>query len=155
MRKLIFTGMAVAMLAIPAVASADVPRCEASVPNTRSRATFTAFQPKDARRGATCGSTTSRSRQRRTARSAVPASCTDNGGTTIVWTETINGTFNADKTLVSFGNDPRGWRDVQGDGRADERHRRCPSTTTWTGSIIEFRITPPVVTSHDEHPGTT
>ena len=50
MRKLIIAGMAVAMLAIiPSVASADVPRCEASVPvnTTVTTATFTALQPKD------------------------------------------------------------------------------------------------------------
>ena len=49
MRKLIITGMAVAMLAIPAVASADVPRCEASVTasTTITTATFTVTQPRD------------------------------------------------------------------------------------------------------------
>ena len=42
MRKLIITGMALAMLAIPAAASADVPRCEASVPSDDvTTATFT------------------------------------------------------------------------------------------------------------------
>ncbi|MGA8485617.1 MAG: hypothetical protein WB684_00965, partial [Gaiella sp.] len=37
------------MLAIPSVASADVPRCEASVPvnTTVTTAKFTALQPKD------------------------------------------------------------------------------------------------------------
>jgi hypothetical protein len=43
-RKLIITGMALAMLAIPAVASADVPRCEAPVTSTTT-ATFTVTQP--------------------------------------------------------------------------------------------------------------
>ena len=49
MRKLLIAGMAVAMLAIPAAASADVPRCEASVPvsTTVTTATFTMNQPRD------------------------------------------------------------------------------------------------------------
>jgi hypothetical protein len=48
MRKLIIAGMAVAMLGIiPAAASADVPRCEASVPTNTviKTATFTIIQP--------------------------------------------------------------------------------------------------------------
>ena len=47
MKKFIITGMALAMLAIPAAASADVPRCEASVPTNTiiMTATFTAIQP--------------------------------------------------------------------------------------------------------------
>jgi len=48
MRKLIIAGMAVAMLAvIPASASADVQRCEASVPTNTviKTATFTMIQP--------------------------------------------------------------------------------------------------------------
>ena len=44
MRKFILAFMAVAMLAIPASASADVPRCEAA-PATPATATFTATQP--------------------------------------------------------------------------------------------------------------
>ena len=47
MRKLIITGMAVAMLAVPAVASADVQRCEASVPTKTviKTATFKVIHP--------------------------------------------------------------------------------------------------------------
>ena len=47
MRKLLIAGMAVAMLAIPAAASADVPRCEASVAvnTTITTAKFTVLQP--------------------------------------------------------------------------------------------------------------
>ena len=49
MRKSIIGILAIAMLAIPSVASADVPRCEAPVPveTTVTTATFTALQPKD------------------------------------------------------------------------------------------------------------
>ena len=47
MKKFLITGMALAMLAIPSVASADVQRCEASVPVKTKivTATFTAIQP--------------------------------------------------------------------------------------------------------------
>ena len=47
MRKFIIGIVAIAMLAIPSVASADVPRCEASVPvnTTVTTATFTVTQP--------------------------------------------------------------------------------------------------------------
>ena len=50
MRKFILGFMAVAMLAIPASASADVPRCESSVPvsTTVTTATFTMNQPANA-----------------------------------------------------------------------------------------------------------
>ena len=49
MKKIIIGVIAVAMLAIPSIASADVARCEASVPvnTTVTTATFTALQPKD------------------------------------------------------------------------------------------------------------
>ena len=47
MKKFLITGMALAMLAIPATASADVARCEASVPQHQTTATFTVNQPKD------------------------------------------------------------------------------------------------------------
>jgi len=46
MKKLILAGMAVAMLAVPAVASADVPRCAAPVTSTTT-ATFHLYNPKD------------------------------------------------------------------------------------------------------------
>ena len=104
--------MAVAMLAIiPAAASADVPRCEASVPTstTVTTATFTALQPKDTENqfvnvwkhdftvivnadGTFSGT----------------GNTTDNGGSTVVWAETVTGSFNADKTRVSFKTLPVG-----------------------------------------------
>jgi len=46
MRKFITAGVAIAMLAIPSAASADVPRCEAPV-TTAATATFTAIEPAD------------------------------------------------------------------------------------------------------------
>jgi hypothetical protein len=46
MKKFIIAGMAVAMLAIPSAASADVPRCQETVPAaTTTTATFHATQP--------------------------------------------------------------------------------------------------------------
>ena len=48
MKKFLIAGMALAMLAIPAAASADVQRCEASVPPSTviKTATFTVIQPR-------------------------------------------------------------------------------------------------------------
>ncbi len=113
--------MAVAMpAAVPAAASADVPRCEASVPTstTVTTATFTALQPKDTtyqfdnvwkhdftvivKADNTFSGT---------------SNTTDNGGA-FAWAETVTGKFNADTLAHQLRHrSRRWWRDVQGDGR--------------------------------------
>src|SRR3954451_5896908 len=151
MRKLIIAGMAVAMLAvIPAAASADVVRCEAAVPvnTTVTTATFTVNQPKDATNQFstvwkhdftvivnTDGSFSGTS------------NTTDNGGA-FAWAETVTGSFNSDKTRVSFYTVPVG-------GGATFKVTDVPMDnttihnveTTWTANEIEFQISPASVTS--------
>ena len=111
MRKLImFATAAMALLAIPSIASADVPRCEASVPvsTTITTATFTVHQPKD---------TTDQFRNvwkarlhgHRQPRQLVHRhrSVSDNGGSS-AWAEGVTGRFNADRTRISFDTVPVG-----------------------------------------------
>src|SRR4051794_762395 len=111
MRKLIIAGMAVAMLAIiPAAASADVARCDATVAanTTVTTATFTVNQSKD-----TVDQFTNVWRHEFSV-VVLPdgsfsgtAQAYDNDATTATWTETVTGgQFNADKTAVSFDTIP-------------------------------------------------
>ena len=108
MKKIIIGIVAIAMLAIPSVASADVPRCEASVPvnTTVTTATFTALQPKD-----TTNQFTNVWKHDFTVivnadnTFTGTGTVTDNGGS-FAWAESITGSFNADKTLVSFNTIP-------------------------------------------------
>jgi hypothetical protein len=159
MRKLIITGMAVAMLAIPSSASADVPRCEASVPvnTTVTTATFTALQPKDTtnqfgnvwKHDYTVIVDTDDS-------FSGTGTVSDNGGS-FAWAEGITGSFNADRTLVSFDTVPVG-------GGATFKVTDAPmnNTTvsvdtngTWTANEIEFQISKPeVTTATTSTPGT-
>jgi hypothetical protein len=150
MRKLLVASMAVAMLAIPSVASADVPRCEASVPTstTVTTATFTALQPKDTTHQFTNvwkhdftvivnndGTFTGTSQ------------VTDNGGA-FAWGESVTGSFNADKTRVSFKTLPVGGgatfkvTDASYNVSVD-----VDTEGTWTANSIEFMISTPVFTS--------
>lgn len=153
MRKMLLVGMAVAMLAIPASASADVPRCEASVPvsTTITTATFTVNQPKD-----TVGQFSNVWRHEYTV--IVNADGTfvgtgsiyDNGAATTTWTESITGSFDASRTHVSFQTDPIG-------GGATFKVTNAPmdNTTvtivdtngTWTANVVEFKIGAPMFTT--------
>jgi hypothetical protein len=150
MRKSIIGIMAVAMLAIiPSVASADVPRCEASVPvnTTVTTATFTALQPKD-----TTGQFTNVWKHDYTV--IVNADNTfsgignvsDNGGS-FAWAESITGSFNADKSAVSFDTVPVGGGATFKVTNAPTNNTTVPVESTWTANEIEFQISKPVATS--------
>jgi hypothetical protein len=150
MRKLITAGMAVAMLAIiPAAASADVPRCEASVPvsTTVTTATFTALQPKD-----TTGQFTNVWKHDYTVIVNADGSfsgtgtVSDNGGS-FAWAEGITGSFNADKSVVSFDTVPVGGGATFKVTNAQTNNTTVPVESTWTANEIEFQISKPVVTT--------
>ena len=149
MRKLILGILAIAMLAIPSVASADVPRCEASVPvnTTITTATFTAFQPKD-----TVGQFGNVWKHDYTVivnsdgSFSGTGAVSDNGGS-VAWTEQITGTFNADKTVVSFDTLPDGGGATFKVTNAPMNNSTVPVESTWTANEIEFQISPAVVTT--------
>ena len=156
MRKLIIGFLAIAMLAIPSVASADVPRCEASVPvnTTVTTAKFTALQPKD-----TVGQFGNVWKHDYTVIVNADSSfsgtgaVSDNGGS-FAWNETITGSFNADRTLISFDTIP-----VEGGATFKVTNApyniSVPVESTWTANIIEFMIsTPNITTDTTATPGT-
>jgi len=150
MRKLIIGIVGIAMLAIPSIASADVTRCEASVPvnTTVTTAKFTVLQPKDtitqwdnvwnhdfkvtvnADNNTFIGTST----------------VTDNDGSAVIWAEDVTGSFNADRTLISFDTIPVG-------GGATFKVTNAPYNTpvdvetTWTANIVEFMISTPDIKS--------
>ena len=70
---------------------------------------------------------------------------TDNGGS-FVWAEDVTGSFNADRTLISFDTIPVG-------GGATFKVTDAPYNvsvdveSTWTANIIEFMISTPVITT--------
>ena|SRR5215211_1140474 len=151
MRKLLIAGMAVAMLAIiPSAASADVPRCEASVPvsTTVTTATFTALQPKDTENqfnnvwkhdftvivnadGSFSGT----------------SNTTDNGGA-FAWAETVTGSFNADKTRVSFKTLPvGGGATFKVTDAAYNVSVDVDTEGTWPANDIQMMISTPDITS--------
>ena len=142
MKKFILAGMAVAMLVIPAVASADVDRYQ------EQTATFTVNQPKDATGQFDnvwrhefkvtvnpCDSTFSG-----------VAPTYDNGASLPTWTEKVTGSFG--NGTVSFATDPIG-------GGATFKVTNAPMDnttvrnveTTWTANEIEFRISPKTTTN--------
>ena len=148
MRKSIIGILAIAMLAIPSVASADVPRCEAPVPveTTVTTATFTALQPKDTTHQFTNVwqhdfTVTVNADNTFTGTSTV----SDNGGS-FAWAERVTGKFNADRTQISFDTIPVG-------GGATFKVTDAPYNvsvdveSTWTANSIEFMITTPVFTN--------
>ncbi len=149
MKKIIIGIVAIAMLAIPSIASADVPRCEASVPvnTTVTTATFTALQPKDtthqfdnvwkhdftvivnADNTFTGTSTVS-----------------DNGGL-FGWTEDVTGSFNADRTPSAStpSHVPVGGATFKVTDAPYNVSVHVEST--WTANTIELKISAPVVTT--------
>ena len=147
MKKIIIGIVALAMLAIPSVASADVPRCEASVPvnTTVTTATFTALQPKD-----TTHQFTNVWKHDFTVivnadnTFAGTSTVSDNGGS-FAWAESVTGKFNADRTLISFDTIPVG-------GGATFKVTDAPYNvsvdveSTWTANTIEMKISTPVFT---------
>ena len=144
MRKFIIGIVAIAMLAIPSVASAGVPRCEASVPvnATVTTAAFSALQPKDT-------ITQWGNVWKHDFKVIVNAdntftgtsSVSDNGGS-FAWAESVTGSFNADRTRISFDTIPVG-------GGATFKvtdapyNISVPVESTWTANIIEFIISTP------------
>ena len=147
MKKIIIGIVALAMLAIPSVASAGVPRCEASVPvnTTVTTATFTALQPKD-----TTHQFTNVWKHDFTVivnadnTFAGTSTVSDNGGS-FAWAESVTGKFNDDRTLISFDTIPVG-------GGATFKVTDAPYNvsvdveSTWTANTIEMKITTPVFT---------
>ena len=140
MRKFIIAGMAIAMLAIPAVASADVPRHQAQT------ATFTVNQPKD-----TTGQFDNVWRHEfkvtvnpcdGTFSGVAPTY--DNGASSPTWTENVTGSFG--NGTVSFDTVPDG-------GGATFKVTDAPYNTsviaesTWTQNIIEMKASAPVFTN--------
>ena len=149
MRKLIMFATAVmALLAIPSIASADVPRCEASVPlaprsrRRRSRPTSRRTRP-----------TSSLNVWKHDFTVIVNAddtftgtsSVSDNGGS-FAWAEGVTGRFNADRTRISFDTVPVG-------GGATFQVTDAPYNvsvvvvTTWTANTVQMMISVPVFTS--------
>jgi hypothetical protein len=136
MKKFIIAGMAVAMLAIPAVASADVQR------HQEQTATFTVNQPKDA-----TGQFSNVWRHEfkvtvnpcdGTFEGTAPTY--DNGASSPTWTENVTGSFG--NGTVSFVTDPIG-------GGATFKVTDAPFNTTviaestWAQNIIEMKSSAP------------
>ena len=136
MRKLILIGMAVAMLVVPAVSSADVQRYQSQ------DATFTVNQPKDA-----TGQFNNVWRHEFKV-TVNPCDGTfwgiaptyDNGASSPTWTETVTGKFG--NGTVSFDTVPVG-------GGATFKVTDAPYNTsviaesTWTQNIIEMKASAP------------
>ncbi len=154
MRKFIITGMAVAMLyavALPSIASADVPRCEASVPvsTTVTTATFTALQPRNMTHQYNEVWKHDFTVVVQPDGSFIGTGVTTNGlDSNTAWAEGITGSFNADRTLVSFDTVPVG-------GGATFKVTNAPygeevdvdTSGTWTANTVEMKISQPVFTS--------
>jgi hypothetical protein len=148
MRKVIIGIMAVAMLAIiPSAASADVARCDATVAvdTNVTTATFTVNQSKD-----TVDQFTNVWRHEFSV-IVLPngsfsgtAQAYDNSATTPTWTETVTGTFNADKSAVSFDTVPVGGGATFQVTNAPMNNTTVPVNTngTWTANKVEFQISP-------------
>ena len=148
--KLILVAGALAALAVPSVASADVPRSEAIVPTGTMITTvkFTALQPKD-----TVGQFTNAWKHDFTV--IVNADNTFSGRSDVfapdgsnAWTESVTGSFDAAKTVVSFDTIPN-------EGGATFKVVNAPmdgitpviAESTWTQNIVEFIVSKPVVTT--------
>ena len=149
MKKFFIIAGALAALVIPSVASADVTRCDAvTAGNT---VTFTVLQPKDA-----TGQFTNVWKHDYTVTLAPNGSSftgtgkiTDNGGT-VAWKESITGSFNAEKTAVSFDTVPVGGGATFKVMDAPMNGTTVPVESSWTGNVIEFRISPASVITTTE-----
>ena len=150
--KKIILAVAVAALAVMAVASsasADVTRCDASVPvvTTVTTATFTALQPKD-----TVGQFGNVWKHDYTV--IVDADGTFTGTGTVsdnngpfAWAEDVTGKFNTDKSLVSFDTVPVGGGATFKVTDAPMNNTTVIAQSTWTANVVEFRISPASVTT--------
>jgi hypothetical protein len=70
----------------------------------------------------------------------------DNGGS-FAWAEGITGSFNADKSLVSFDTVPVGGGATFKVTMAPTDNTTVPVESTWTANKIEFQISKAVVTT--------
>ena len=139
MKKFVIAGMAIAMLAVPAVASADVERYQ------EQTATFTVEQPRGTvgQYGSVwkhdfkvkinpCDNTFSGT-----------GNITDGQSDSVVWTESITGSF-GDNT-VSFATVPNAGATFK---VTDAPYGESViAESTWTQNIIEMKASKPVVTS--------
>src|SRR3954447_15532822 len=149
MKKFFIIAGALAALVIPSVASAEVTRCEAvTASNTVS---FTVLQPKDA-----TGQFTNVWKHVYTVTVAPNGSSftgtgtiTDNDGP-IAWTESITGSFNADKTAVSFDTVPVGGGATFKVTNAPMNNTTVTAESTWTANVVEFRISAALVITTTE-----
>jgi len=150
--KFVIIGAALAALAIPSVASADVARCDATVAanTTVTTAKFTVNQPKD-----TVGQFGNVWRHEFTVVVLPDGSFSgtseafDNAATVPTWTEGVTGHFSNNNTVVSFQTTP-----VAGGATFEVTDAPMNNTTvivdtngTWTANIVEFRIGSAKITS--------
>ena len=142
MKKIIIGVMAVAMLAIPSIASADVKRCEAPAANGITTATFTVLQPKD--------TITQWDNVWKHEFSVIvnadntftgTSMVSDNGGS-FAWAEDVTGSFDADRTLISFDTIPVGGGATFKVTNAPMNNTTVPVESTWAANAIEFQISP-------------
>ena len=153
--------MAVAMLAIPSIASADVPRCQAEVPvsTTITTATFTAIQPAN-------GYNQWERLWTRNFTVIVNADNTFTGTTEVlgddangtfdaqvphealVPDETVTGSFNADRTKVTFTATRVGGAVVWGlaDAPMNNTSITVATLNVSTPEPVEFKVSAPVFT---------
>ena len=147
MRRFFIVAGAIAALAIPSVASADVARCEASVPvsTTVTTATFTALQPKDTTHQFTNVWKHDFTVTVNPDNTFIGTSTVSDNGGSFAWAESVTGKFTADRTLISFDTIPVG-------GGATFKVTDAPYNvsvdveSTWTANTIEMKITTPVFT---------
>ena len=65
----------------------------------------------------------------------------------VVWTEQITGTFNADKTVVSFDTIPNAGATFHLVNAPMDNTTVKVADSTWEANIIEMRVSAPVVTT--------
>jgi hypothetical protein len=152
MKKIIIGIVAVAMLAIPSVASAGVPRCEASVTTgtTIKIATFTVNQP----RGSVGQFNDVWKHDFKVTVNADDTftgtgTVTDGVGGAVAWTESITGKFGVN--TITFNTVPNEGATFS----VTDAQYNTPvlAQSTWTQNIIEFIISTPVI-SETTTPGT-
>jgi hypothetical protein len=148
--KLVIIGAALAGLAIPSAASADVPRCEASAPvnTTVTTATFTALQPRN-----TTHQFDEVWKHDFTVTVDADGSFHGRGVTTngldsnTAWAEGITGSFSADRTHVSFDTVPDGGgATFKVTDAAYNVEVNVDTSGTWTANSVEMKISQPVFT---------
>ena len=148
MKKIIIAGMAIAMFAIPSIASADVPR------HQEQTATFTVNQPRGQ-----AGQFNDVWKHDFTVKvNPCYRTFTGSGNVTngqddaTVWTESITGSF-GDNT-VSFDTVPNAGATFRVVNAPTDNATVTLAESTWTQNIIEFKVSAPVfanTTSYKNH----